>query len=124
MHLKGHDHCFMHFLASKHCLGHFWAPPLMQPGYGARYELTWTLGSVLDKALNGIEQPYPGVPRIFYSTISNLPDVTPPATLTWSRGALAVTIRAGPQGPCSVADAKAKGVMQSTRTLIIKKHIL
>ena len=26
----------MHFLASKHCLGHFWAPRLTKKGYGTR----------------------------------------------------------------------------------------
>ena len=31
---------FMDFVASKHCLGHFWAPPFMtRMGYGARYNL-------------------------------------------------------------------------------------
>ena len=34
MHLEGQNRCFMHFLASKHCLGHVWAPPLMKTGYG------------------------------------------------------------------------------------------
>ena len=35
MRLEGHSHCFMHFLASKHNLGDFGAPPLMNQGYGA-----------------------------------------------------------------------------------------
>ena len=29
MHLEEHNHCFLHFLASKQCLGHFWAPPFL-----------------------------------------------------------------------------------------------
>jgi hypothetical protein len=37
MHVEGHNHSFMHFLASKHFLGRFWAPPLLKRGYGARY---------------------------------------------------------------------------------------
>ena len=36
VHLEEHNHCFMQFLASKHCLGHLWASPLMKTGYGAR----------------------------------------------------------------------------------------
>ena len=36
MRLEGHNHCFMHFLASKHCLGTLFAPPLRKPGYGTR----------------------------------------------------------------------------------------
>ena len=28
MHLEEQNHSFLHFLASKHCLGHFWAPGL------------------------------------------------------------------------------------------------
>ena len=29
MHFQEHIHCFMQFLASKHCFGRFWAPPSM-----------------------------------------------------------------------------------------------
>ena len=38
MHLKAHrhNHCFTHCLASKHCLGEFWALPSTTQGYGAR----------------------------------------------------------------------------------------
>ena len=56
--------------------------PALQFGY--EYELTWTRGSVMDKAQNGVEHPSPGVDRIFYTTLSNLPDVTPPRSLMWS----------------------------------------
>ena len=31
-------------LPSKHCLGHFWALPLMKPGYGARQGLHQGVG--------------------------------------------------------------------------------
>ena len=37
MYSEEHNHCFVHFLALKHCLEHFWPPPLMKAGYGARY---------------------------------------------------------------------------------------
>ena len=42
------------------------------------------LFEVMDKAQNGVEHPSPGVDRIFYTTLSNLPDVTPPRSLMWS----------------------------------------
>ncbi len=31
---EGHSHCFVHFLASKHCLGHFGAPSFTDWGDG------------------------------------------------------------------------------------------
>ena len=37
MHGEGHNHCFMHFLASKHCLRRFF-PSLMKEGDGTRHE--------------------------------------------------------------------------------------
>ena len=39
MRVEGHNHCFMHFLASKHSLGTFFAPPLTKLGYGVRQPL-------------------------------------------------------------------------------------
>ena len=30
MQFEEHSHCFLHFLASKDCPGHFWAPPFIR----------------------------------------------------------------------------------------------
>ena len=65
-------HCFLQFLASKHCLGHFWAPPFMNEGDGARHcsrfappAFGYRAGTdgVAIEALKAVEPPSSVAPR-------------------------------------------------------------
>ena len=38
MYLEEHNHCFMHYFGVKTLSDALFPPPLMKPGYGARYE--------------------------------------------------------------------------------------
>ena len=50
LHVEEHSHYFINFLASEHCPGHFWTPPLIKlnrvTGLGIRGTRLGTLGTI------------------------------------------------------------------------------